>query len=60
MRLVSERPRLVPQVWAGGHGHGARLTQHGGGPGEWAALVKAKLGLFSALRASGAFQKQLF
>lgn len=53
-----ERPAL--QVPAGGKGHGARLTQHGGGLGEWATLVKAKPGLFSSLRASEVFLKQLF
>lgn len=51
--LASERPAL--QVYAGGQGHGARLTQRGGRFGEWAAPVKAKLGLFSSLSELGEF-----
>lgn len=53
MGLASERPAL--QVYAGGQGHGARLTQRGGRFGEWAAPVKAKLGLFLSLSELGEF-----
>lgn len=38
-----------PQGKAGGQDHRARLTQRGGGLGKWAALAKAKLGLFLSL-----------
>lgn len=53
-----QKPAL--QAHAGGQGHGARLTQHGSKLGEWATMVKAKPGLFSSLRASEVFLKQLF